>query len=329
MIRFLYMTDPHMKGISPSTRTDDFPSTIELKIRDFFNYGHEQHVDFFVCGGDFMDSPYASQRYVQRIGKMFEEELRGKELFFVWGNHDMSAWNPNTIADTSFGLFETFSDGFTLLERDPTYRTYNGQRIALTGISSYARLDRDVEEDDKVYPRSRDYVTEDIGVPHIHVVHGYLSPTPILDDIPHTVISEMAHTHAAITLTGHEHTGFPIKEIDHGLVYNPGALGRVFASHTEMNRTPKYALCSIDVNGKPSIEPITCRVAKDGKDVMDRTALDEKKLRTEMLMSAQGGIREVLSQINIEKIDLRTIIQRFEGEVKPLVYQEAKRRLGI
>lgn len=331
MIKFLYMTDPHAKGKSPSTRTDDFPSTIEAKIKDFFAYGHEQNVDFFMCGGDFVDSPYTSARYAQRLGKIIKEGLRGKDMFFAWGNHDIIAWNPKTIDDTSFGLFQAFAEEMILLSSEPIRRTYNNQEIDLSGTTSYAKLDRDVvdEEGNITLHRSRDYIVEKGSVPRVHVVHGYLSPKPILEDIPHTVIEEMKGTGAVITLTGHEHTGFPVTKIDNGLVYNPGALGRVFASHTEMNRMPKYALCTIHEDGTPEIQPIQCRVARDGKDVMDRTMLDEKKVREQMLLETQGSIREVLSQINIGNIDLRTIINRFQGEVRPEVYEETKRRLQL
>lgn len=331
MIKFLYMTDPHLKGKSPSTRTDDFPLTMEQKIRDFFEYGHEQNVDFFMCGGDFVDSPYTSQRFTKRMGKLFQELLRGKELFFVWGNHDMVAWNPNTIDDTSFGLFEAFTEEMTLLRREPIVRTYNGQTIELSGISSYAKLDRHVlnEDEEIVESRARDYIVEKTEFPRIHVVHGYLSPKPILDEIPHTVIEEMSGTHAAITLTGHEHTGFPVTPIDNGIVYNPGALGRVFASHTEMNRMPKYALCTIDDNGTPHVQPVQCRVARLGEEVMDRSALDEKKMREQILLQTKGSIREVLAQITIENVDLKTIIHRFKDEVREEVYDETKRRLKI
>lgn len=332
MIKFLFMTDPHIKGKSPSTRIDDFTTTMELKLKDFFSYGHEQNVDFFVCGGDFVDSPYTSARFAKRVGKLIKENLKGKELFFVWGNHDIVAWNPRTIDDTSFGLFQAFAEEMVLLSEVPIKRTYRGQTIELSGVSSYSRLDRDELDDEGVVTshRSRDYIVDnETGTPRIHVVHGYLSPKPILDEIPHTVIEDMRSTGASITLTGHEHTGFPVTKIDNGLVYNPGALGRVFASHTEMNRMPKYALCTIDDNNEPNIEPVQCRVAKIGTDVMDRTKLDEKKLQEQILLETKGSIRDVLAQINIGNIDLQSIISRFKDEVREEVYVETKRRLKI
>lgn len=325
------MTDPHSKGKSPVTRIDNFTHTIEKKILDFFAYGHEQNVDFFACGGDFVDSPYTSQRFAKRLGRLFKRGLRGKEMFFVWGNHDMIAWNPNTIDDTSFGLFQEFADEMTLLSKEPLRRTYNGQEIDLSGISSYAKLDRDVvdEEGNIVEHRSRDYIVPKTEVPRVHIVHGYLSPKAILDDIPHTVIEDMKDTGAAITLTGHEHTGFPVTKLKHGIVYNPGALGRVFASHTEMNRMPKFALCTIHDDGTVEVEPIQSRVAKLGTDVMDRTMLDEKKAREQMLAETKGSIKEVLARISIKNVDLRTIIHKFEGEVSKEVFEETKRRLKL
>lgn len=331
MIRFLYMTDPHAMGRSPETRVDDYSSTIERKIKNFFEMGHDLKVDFFGCGGDWVNSAYTSQRYAKRLGKLIKDSSRDKEIFHIWGNHDVIGWNPTTIQDTSFGLAEEFLDNMTLLSRTPTYREYKGRKIALTGVSSYAQLDRDIVKDEVVVEsRSRDYIVKDNqNLPWIHMVHGYLSPKPILDGIPHTVIEEMRGTKATITLTGHEHGGFPVTQIDNGLVYNPGALGRVFASHVEMNRMPKYALCTIHDDGTPRIEPIQCPVAEVGSLVMDRTALDEKKAREELLVQAKGNMQEVLRTINIQGIDLRTIIHRFKDDVKPDVYNEVTRRLQL
>lgn len=333
MIKFMYSTDWHTKGKSPSTRTDDFPTTIEAKIINWFQTGHELGVDFFLCGGDFFDSPYTSNEYVIHLGKIIERELRGKQIYGIWGNHDIQGWNPKTVTKSPIGVFQTFSPYFTILTREPTIVEANGQKVELTGVSSYARLDRhifDPETEEIMEHRSRDWVVEeDNGIPRVHVVHGYLSPKPVLDTIPHTVIEEMAHTKAVITLGAHEHTGFAVTQIQNGLVYNPGALGRVFASHTEMNRMPKYALCTIHDDGTPEIQPMQCPIAKAGHEVMDRTMLDEKKKKEAVLEQAKGDIREILKGINIKGIDLNVIMNSYKEKTKPAVFSEAKRRLGL
>lgn len=328
----MYMTDPHMKGKSPSTRTDDYPSTIEAKVINWLQMGHELGVDFFLCGGDFFDSPHTSDEYVIRVGKIIEKELKGKHLYGIWGNHDIQGWNPKTVTKSAIGVFQTFSPYFTILDRTPTIIEKGNQKIGLTGVSSYAQLDRHIlDEDGNILEhRSRDWVvTEDYDFPIVHTVHGFLSPKPVLDTIPHTVIEEMYHTKAAITLGAHEHSGFPITIVGGKIIYNPGALGRVFASHSEMNRIPKYVLCTIDDNGKPWVESIQCPVAKLGHEVMDRTLLDEKKAKEAMLEQAKGDIREILKGINIKGIDLNVIMNGYQGTTRPEVFNEAKRRLGL
>lgn len=333
MIKFLYSTDWHAKGNSPSTRTDHFPTTIEAKIAHFFQLGQEIGVDAFLAGGDYFDSPNTSDEYVIRIGKIIEQGLKGKQLFGVWGNHDVRGYNPDTVTKSPIGVFQTFSPYFTILNREPVTFEARGQKVKLSGISSYARLDRHIlhpETNSIVEHRCRDWVVDDAdGTPHIHIVHGYLSPKPILEDIPHTVIEEMRHTKATVTLGAHEHTGFPVTKIDNGLVYNPGALGRVFASHTEMNRMPKYALVTINDDGTPEIEPIQCPIAKIGTEVMNRDELDAKKAKEAILLEAKGSIREILKGMDIKGVDLNLIMKKYEGTTKPEVFNEAKRRLKL
>lgn len=332
MISYLYFTDPHAKGKSPSTRTDDFPETILKKIEKGFEIGHENNVDFFMCGGDFLDSAYVSPKFVRKLGRLIKRCLRGKLLFFVWGNHDIIAWNPKTAEDTAFGLFEEFFDGMIELTPEPKKYTFNGEDIYLSGVHAYANLDRHILDDEGniIEHRSRDYVIEgDYDAPVVHTVHGYLSPKPILEDIPHTVIEEMKHTKATITQTGHEHTGFSPIQLPYGKVVNPGALGRVFASHTEMNRMPQYTLNKVYGIGDAEIELIQCPIALKGDLVMDRTALDEKKARQEILLQAKTNMNEALKDINIQAVELHVIMQRFKGKIEDDVYSEAKRRLGL
>lgn len=324
------MTDQHSTGRSPSTRTDVFRATNEAKIRFFHRYCHEQNVDFFAYGGDWGDSPYLSQRFVRYLGEVYEEEQKGKDAFGIFGNHDMMGWNPNTMQDTSLGLHMHFQKNFTLLSKEPIVKEYNGQSVALSGVSSHANLDRDTD----LRPRADDYIMNwKSEIPLIHIVHGFLSPKPILDDILHTTIDEIRSTDARFTLTGHDHTGFnPIMlgTDRHGhekWACNPGAMSRVFASHSEMNRMPQFLIGTINDDGSGYLDIIQFTNAKPGHEVMDRTAIDEKKKKEEMLEATRGTIKEVLSNIDVQNISLDAIVLRFKEEVEPNVYNETVRRL--
>lgn len=332
MLKFLYSTDWHYKARNPKSRIDDFPSTIEAKINHFFWLGHELGVDAFLHGGDYFDSKDTASSSVNRLGNIIREGLKGKTMYGVWGNHDVHGMNPNTVTQSSIGVFQNFFPNFVILNRKPIVFEANGQKVNLSGVSSYAQLDRhilDPETQEILQHRSRDYVVEEYdGIPPIHITHGWLTPKPIMEDIVHTVIDEMRHTRAVVTLTAHEHTGFPVTKIDHGLVYNPGALGRVHASHTEMNRMPNYALITIHKDGAPEIEPIQCPVAKLGTEVMDRTEIDKKAEALAKLKVAKGNVREIIRTIDIQSLDLRSILEELRSTTKPDVYEEVVRRLG-
>ncbi|MGE7305857.1 metallophosphoesterase [Priestia megaterium] len=334
-VKFLYHTDAHTTGRTPSTRTDDYPSTIEMKLRYFFRVGHELGVDGFLNGGDTFDSPYTSSEYVTRIGRLFEEELKGKHMWGVLGNHEMIGWNPDTVKRTPIGVFKEFNDFFHILDKEPTTITgANGQKVKLSGVSSYAQLDRNIYDLDGniLQHRSRDYIVDEFdGTPEIRITHGFLSEKPILEDIPHTVIDEIYETKAAVTLTGHDHKGFPVTRLKYGLAYNPGGLSRVFASHSEMNRMPKFALVTINDDGTPTVEPVMCKVAKDGIEVMDRSLLDEKKRKEALLAEGRKTMRELFEEIDIEGVDLLKILDQYQQQkqTRPEVVKEVKRRLHI
>lgn len=329
---FLYMTDPHIKGTNPSTRTDDFTDTIFRKVEDFFVVGEEMDVDFYMCGGDIVDSPYSSNRIVERLGGLFSRYLSDeKEMFFVWGNHDVFAWNPKTAIDTPLGLFQRFYSPLVLLTEEPTLREYNGVTVSMTGVSSYARLDKDILGDDgeMIRHRSEDYMlTKKSGDVDIRVIHGFLSTKELLEDIPHTVVDTMKETEANLTLTGHEHTGFPPVTIgENKVVCNPGALGRVFASHTEINRMPQLLHGTVYEDGRVEVKLLQSRIAREGDEVMDRSALDEKKVKERILEEAKGNIREVLASVEVESVSLDKVIQSFKDRVEERHYNEAVRRL--
>ena len=334
MIKFLYFTDVHAKGISPSTRTDDYPRTVDAKLKEVFQIGHENDVDAFLLGGDLFDTAFTSPGYIIHLGELMRVHLKGKHIYGIWGNHDMEAWNPNSIRKLSIGVFEAFANFFHILDRFPKRFTgKSGQTVRLSGVSSYPGMDRHVFDDDGniIEHRSRDYIVkeEEDGLPRIHIVHGYLSPTAILDNIHHTVIEEMFETEATVTLTAHEHKGFPITKTSKGLVYNPGALTRVSASYSEMNRSPRVALITIHDDGTPEIEPIPLKTALPGSEVMDRSVIEEKNRKEAIISEVRGNMKEVLGSIELDEIDLSVIMENMRESVEPAVFEDVAKRLKI
>ena len=332
MIRFLYSTDWHYTGKNMPSRKDNYPETIEAKIRDFFWTGHKYNVAAFLGGGDFFNSHYTSSEVVSRLGQIIREETKGKMFYGVWGNHDIRDWNPKSVTRSSIGVMQEFNDCFQILDREPTVFEANGMKVNLTGVSAHAQLDKHILDDEGniIKHRARDWIVEETNHhPHIHIVHGYLSPVPVLETIRHTVIDEMKHTKATITLGAHEHLGFPVTKTEHGFVYNPGSLGRIKASIEEMNRIPNYALITIHDDGSGEIQPIQCSIAEPGRDVMDRSYIDAKKEKEAKIKAAKENIRGVLKEMNIKGVDLNVIMEGYRDKTKPEVYQETLNWLGL
>ena len=332
LIRFMYSTDWHYTGKNMASRKDDYPETIKAKIKDFFRTGHQYNVDGFLGGGDYFNSHYTSSEVVSRLGQIIREETKGKKFYGVWGNHDIRDWNPKSVSRSSIGVMQEFNDCFQILDREPTVFEANGMKVNLTGVSAYAQLDRHIldEEGNILKHRARDWIVEDTNnLPHIHIVHGYLSPKPVLDTIRHTVIEEMKRTKATITLGAHEHLGFPVTETDHGFVYNPGSLGRIKASVEEMNRTPNYALITIHDDGRGEITPIQCAIAEPGPDVMDRSYIEAKKEKEAKIKAAKANIKDVLKDMNIKGVDLNVIVESYRNRTRPEVYNETLKWLKI
>lgn len=323
MIRLMYGTDPHAKGTNPGTRTDDFTATVKEKLKEWLRLGRERDVDFFLFGGDLFDSPYATPQFVHDIGSLLQEGLDGRPFFYVLGNHDMSGYNPATVRQTAYGVLLRFLPNAVELTPEPKRYDFPGGSLYLSGVHAYTMLDRDKEtEGDRV----RDYVRDKMDLPSIHVVHGYLSPTPILEDIPHTVVADMAHTGTTVTLTGHEHTGFSPKKTEGGLVYNPGAMSRVFASRVEMNRTPHVAYIELDGH-EPHIEPIRLESALPGATVFDIEAIDARNRQRAILEQSQDDLRKTLASLDIRHVSVTAMLEGLRATTDPDVFEEARRRI--
>jgi exonuclease SbcD len=334
--RMFYSTDWHWTLQTPEARLDDYADSLEKEIRCFFQMGADLGCDCYGVGGDFVDSAFLRPRSITRLGEIIRQELTRtrKKLYYILGNHDLDAYNPNSITGTAFGVFLHFFDEHMIrLGRTPLMiNGKNGHPIQLSGVDSYSLMDKNVynEHNEIILPRSRDWVVAaENGIPRIHMAHGFLSPKPILDSIPHTVIDEMRHTQATVTLGAHEHGGFPITRIDNGLVCNPGALGRVFASRSEMMREPQFMMVLIHPDGAPELTLIKCPVSAPGDLIMNRDALDEKKARDAFLTQVRDSVEDVMEDINITALDLRLIMGRYKENTRPAVYREAERRLRL
>lgn len=275
MIRFLYVTDTHLRGTAPVSRTDDFASSVLSKIRETVSIANNYSVDAVLHGGDLFDIPEPG---LGQVG-LFLEAWSGlyAPILVAPGNHDMYGHNPNTLERTLLGLLKRI--GFLdYLTPEPRCFGDGEVKVQVTGQGFHAEIDRrDVALDYAV----RKTPGCDCAV---HVVHGMVLPQRVISSAPFLPAATAAedilqNTEADYTLTGHYHLPFEISDGEKRVV-NPGALVRLSAIQEEIDRMPAVMFIECSRSGvSHRIIPLSC--ARPGPEVLDRSHLDVERLRDE------------------------------------------------
>lgn len=262
-MRFLFFTDTHIQGSSPVYRIDNFIETLRKKLREICCISHELDVDYILHGGDWFDRPDVSPEVLHEFACI----MKGfnKKIFSITGNHDIYEKNPETVASTVLGLIGDTGIIQFISSEDIIILEKEGMKVQLTGKPYKDDIDSDKFRDYYLAEKRSDVKYS------INLVHGMLLDKPILEGIKYTLIEDIIETGADITLTGHYHSGFGIKEINSKYFINPGSIVRINNYITEINRKPKVVL--IELNDNIEIKEIYLKTALPGDMVLDKTKL--------------------------------------------------------
>ena len=282
MIKLLYTGDWHLRGTNPRNRLDDYKEAVKAKLRDVFDLARKWEVKAILAPGDIWDRPEVS------IGVLLEyvEVLKESpvEIITTIGNHDIYGYNVETYYRSSLKLLEMLVPQFTVIA-DPLQRRQFvddlGNSVILSATPYSAKMDINgfgydpgghTEHRPEYGPRK----AQD-GAYRIHIAHGML-----LDHRPpfdrYTLIQD-AYTTADLVLTGHDHLGYGMYKRQDGVVFcNPGALTRLAASISEMERTVQVALISVD-GREATINLVPLKTAKPGAEILDRSKIEAEKER--------------------------------------------------
>lgn len=333
MPKFLFVTDSHVKGVSPKSRKDDFFGAVLEKLEEVGEIAEREGVNAVLFGGDLFDRPDPSPSVVSAVCSILARYP--VPILAVAGNHDIYGYSPDTISRSMIGIL--FSAGILFpLEMMADHNSIWGSKdadgkdfyVEVTGCHSHYDLDKSGRDPLLDYsPRPR--VDNDRTV-CIHLVHGFLSKVERLESIPHTMISDIYGTKANVLLAGHEHTGFGVVHHGRTIFCNPGALGRVSAAVGEINRTVQVAL--VDVRGvndyDVSLLPVAC--ARPADEVLDREGIEEEKRQQEQMAAFLSDITGFDVQTTNPFEVMRAIADK-ENEgaetIPPKVLEEAQNRL--
>lgn len=316
-MRFLYLTDTHIRGTNPQNRTDNFLETLQKKLIEVLDIAKKEKVDIVLHGGDIFDRPDVSPSLVRDFVILLNKY--SIPIYAVAGNHDIYGQNPLTVNRTMLGLLDgmgiikLISPGEKLILEDGT------RKIQITGQPYFYGIDSENKRESYIIPKAP-------GIDFaIHMVHGMLLEKPFFEGISYTLIEEIVDTQADITLSGHYHTGFNTKVINDKFFINPGSLVRINNSVNELLRIPKVVI--MDINEDIKITEIKLKSALPGDKVLDRSKVEALAFREKKLSEFIQGIYSTghYSTVNINKIIEEISIQQ---NIKQEVVREALDRIG-
>lgn len=318
-MKFLYVTDTHIRGTTPKNRLDVYAETLKEKLAEVIDLANQEQVDVLLHGGDVFDRPDLSPNVVGQFAKVFMKA--NMPIYVVAGNHDTFGHNPETISRTMLGLMDSFGVMNVIEPGKPIHVEKNGLRVQISGQPYHYDLDqRDLKLD--YYPTND--TNADIL---IHLVHSMLVEKALPEGIAHTVIDHIWGTTADILLTGHFHGGFGIKERNGKYICNPGALSRVNNHWSEISRMPKVIIGSISREAI-TLEEKTISCARSGEEVLDRSFLEKAVHQEEKLHSF---VQQVKESSQFQTLNMSDIIQDIASlkNVEEKVKHEALRRMTV
>lgn len=309
MAKFIVCGDLHYRGATPRARLDDFQKALARKLYEVYDMAGQHNVRAIIIPGDVFDGPSPGWGTAAELGMILQ--AAPYPVLVIPGNHDVWAGNPGSKYRTPFGMLSRLDVMWDLTERP-----YGGDEFLITGHGFTVETDTDLGKGQF----SPDCQAME-GPLSIHVVHSMLMDHSPGFEMRHTLISQV-ETAADVIICGHLHTGFGNSYIhrrsDGVLFINPGALCRLSAHATEIERTVQIALLTVE-NGQAEAELIPLKSAAPGHEVLSRAHLEAEAERSERLerflnlLASEGEVRFLETREIIDEIAAR---ENILGEVK-------------
>lgn len=320
--KLVYITDTHGRGSNPLSRKDDFPQVLLSKLSWVCDFAKNIGASAIIHGGDWVETPDVANNYIRQMMKIVSTSE--VHWYGILGNHDLYGQNAETFYKTPLGIAES-SGAFTRLSENGTIID---DSFFVTGVDFNPDIDK---EDKKYYTDSQ---KGPIGMPSIHVVHGFADDHEWPHGIEHTVISEIGNScNADVILTGHIHSGYGIYKSENGTIFvNPNALARTTASVGDISNIVQVAIIELYDDGEINavLHPLPKEIARPGEEVLDRERILVEKANKRQIASFVGSLKtDVKMDNSIFDIYKTLEVVSKENEVSENVFAIAKEQIAI
>lgn len=325
MKKIIIIGDIHYRGLNPKSRLDNYQEAIAAKILEVFEIARQIEASAIIQPGDLFDSPNMAWGTVSELALLLQSTPC--PVLTIPGNHDIYGGNPTSKIRTPYGLFSRLGLIWDLTEEPYENEIIDGAcmdfDLAITGHSFTADTDTEAGKDQfNPLPHREDWQGTSI-----HVVHSMLMDHSPGFDMRHTLISQVK-TIANVIVSGHEHTGFGIVRRDDGVLFiNPGALCRLTAHVSEIERQIQVAILTVDDDGQCSAELVPLQSAKPGDQVLSREHIEEAQARNQKL---NEFLSLLASEGESKFLEVREIVEDIAARenIPEAVKRDALERLG-
>lgn len=318
-VTFIWRTDVHQSDASPASRTDDWPSTVEDKLRQINQMAAARNATLILDGGDLFHIKTPNRNSHERVGGIIKihQEAPCPTAINV-GNHDVKHGDIRYLKLSPLEV---------LFRSDSAMRCYDNHEIWIHSIAGSEEKPK-VSAHRPLRTSINDLTVRIVGVPYHGVKYDHARFSDIQKgDEDHLVVC--AHVlasksggamfegedilsykdvsrllpEASAVCFGHWHKDQGITVLDNGChVVNVGSLTRGSLSADEVERIPCAASVTLSKGGLIQCDkiPLAVRPSTDVFDLVKRSKAVSVETRSDKVSQK---LSEVIRAVSTETLE--------------------------
>ena len=280
MSSIIFVGDLHLKGSSPISRVDDYPTVILNKLASLINTAKSFSCDKIMLLGDVFDSHITTLPYLAKVINTFRKiSDAGIDVYTIVGNHDIKNNRMDSLDSSALGIL--ISTGY--LKLAPRNLTIDD-----TSFNCFHYPEELENNNESCYS---------VCVAHRYYEFGLSWDSLTSEDLKSLNYDAM--------ILGHYHVPCDTLSIEDTLLYRPGSLSRSTSEPYNKLRTPRVLVFNC-LNHKTVYVDIPCeRADKIFTNVVEQnnqvcfSMKDLVKFITSSYTSSDLNIRDYFAKLDI------------------------------
>ena len=280
MSSIIFVGDLHLKGSSPISRVDDYPTVILNKLESLINTAKSFSCDKIMLLGDVFDSHITTLPYLAKVINTFRKiSDAGIDVYTIVGNHDIKNNRMDSLDSSALGIL--ISTGY--LKLAPRNLTIDD-----TSFNCFHYPEELTNNNESCYS---------VCVAHRYYEFGLSWDSLTSEDLKSLNYDAM--------IIGHYHVPCDTLSIEDTLLYRPGSLSRSTSEPYNKLRTPRVLVFNC-LNHKTVYVDIPCeRADKIFTNIVEQnnqvcfSMKDLVKFITSSYTSSDLNIRDYFAKLDI------------------------------